>query len=465
MASVYRRGSKWYLKVKTASGRWVAQVSTAQNKTEAKRLAGDLERRYERERLGLEVLPAVGGSETLDSLLKWWLETHSAGKPSHEKNASTVKRHLIGSDLGALNLPEVTAARVEVFLQRAERHLGPQTVNHLRGFVSRAFSAARRAGRFMGANPVAGVRKRKIPRSLPDYLRAHEVAPVLAAVPAHWRPFFATAIYTGLRKGELIGLRKVDVDLVGSLLTVAHSYDRLTTKGGHTDAIPIARDLVPYLEDALAALPTSELVFPRADGTMMPASVQPEKVLRRALKRAGIVTGYHHVCRRKGCGYREAAPDADLRRCPKHNRKLWAVAECRPIRFHDLRHTTASLLLMAGASPAAVQRILRHGDPRITMGTYGHLAPDYLRTEIDRLSFGPPPSRSDDRARAAATAGSAPLVTSLVQGDSIRSEEPIGADAGAQALSALGAERDTGLEPATFSLGRRSLHVTRRNGP
>jgi integrase len=46
--------------------------------------------------------------------------------------------------------------------------------------------------------------------------------------------------------------------------------------------------------------------------------------------------------------------------------KLWPKALVRRIRFHDLRHATASLLLMAGANPAAVQRILRHSDPRIT---------------------------------------------------------------------------------------------------
>ena len=43
---------------------------------------------------------------------------------------------------------------------------------------------------------------------------------------------------------------------------------------------------------------------------------------------------------------------------------------------------------MAGANPAAVQRILRHSDPRITTEVYGHLVPDYLHAEIDRLTFG-----------------------------------------------------------------------------
>jgi hypothetical protein len=67
--------------------------------------------------------------------------------------------------------------------------------------------------------------------------------------------------------------------------------------------------------------------------------------------------------------------------------RLWPKPRVRHIRFHDLRHTTASLLMMAGANPAAVQRIMRHSEPRITTEVYGHLAPGYLRPEVDRLSF------------------------------------------------------------------------------
>jgi hypothetical protein len=66
-----------------------------------------------------------------------------------------------------------------------------------------------------------------------------------------------------------------------------------------------------------------------------------------------------------------------------------AEAEGPPIRFHDLRHTTASLLLQAGAPLHAVQRILRHRNPRMTANVYGHLSTDYLRAEIDRRRFNP----------------------------------------------------------------------------
>jgi integrase len=71
----------------------------------------------------------------------------------------------------------------------------------------------------------------------------------------------------------------------------------------------MARELVPYLRAAIDASP-SELVFPRPDGRMMSRQVQLELVLRRALRAAKILTGYRHVCRRRGCGYDELAPTA-----------------------------------------------------------------------------------------------------------------------------------------------------------
>jgi hypothetical protein len=55
----------------------------------------------------------------------------------------------------------------------------------------------------------------------------------------------------------------------------------------------------------------------------------------------------------------------------------------RPVRFHDLRHTTATLLLRSGVPLVVVQKMLRHRDPKLTEATYGHLATNFLRTEVN----------------------------------------------------------------------------------
>ncbi|MBZ4402218.1 tyrosine-type recombinase/integrase [Myxococcus sp. AS-1-15] len=69
--------------------------------------------------------------------------------------------------------------------------------------------------------------------------------------------------------------------------------------------------------------------------------------------------------------------------------KLWPRALPRLLRFHDLRHTTATLLLKAGVPLATVQRILRHSDPAITSVIYGHLDAKDMRKGLNLLAFGP----------------------------------------------------------------------------
>ena len=123
--------------------------------------------------------------------------------------------------------------------------------------------------------------------------------PLLAVLNPKWKPLFATAIYTGMRKGELFALRKADVDFDAGLIMVSRSHDRDIPKGGRAEAIPINSELVAYLKRAIAASP-SELVFPDEDGKMLPKHTALEHVLRRAMRRAGIVTGYVHKCRRQG---------------------------------------------------------------------------------------------------------------------------------------------------------------------
>jgi hypothetical protein len=78
-------------------------------------------------------------------------------------------------------------------------------------------------------------------------------------------------------------------------------------------------------------------------------------------------------------------PDGEQRRCPKCNMRMWPSAIPRPMRFHDVRHTTATLLLKAGVPIQHVQRIPRHANVRITVDTYGHLANEDLRAPLELL--------------------------------------------------------------------------------
>lgn len=85
---------------------------------------------------------------------------------------------------------------------------------------------------------------RSVRRTWYATLRAEEVPRLLAEVPAEWRPLFAAALWTGMRRGELFALRKYDVNLALGTITVQRSHQRDTTKGGHADLIPIAAPLL-----------------------------------------------------------------------------------------------------------------------------------------------------------------------------------------------------------------------------
>jgi hypothetical protein len=121
---------------------------------------------------------------------------------------------------------------------------------------------------------------------------------------------------------------------------------------------------------------------------MHPEDVKLDRVLHRALGRADVVTGYDHRCRRKGCGYSKEAPGNDPGRCPRCNMRLWAKPLPSHVRFHDVRHTTATLLLKIGVPLVTVQRILRHKDVRLTASTYGHLSIEDMREGLAHFPVG-----------------------------------------------------------------------------
>ena len=127
-------------------------------------------------------------------------------------------------------------------------------------------------------------------------------------------------------------------------------------------------------------------------------------------------------------------PDGTIRRCSKCNAKMWPSPISKPCTFHELRHTTATLLLAAGADLWAVQKMLRHTDAQVTTERYAHLVPGYLQEQITRLkliSFASPllPPAANDKGPT----------------------DPAGPNT--QGLREVGLERETGVEPATLSLG------------
>jgi integrase len=159
------------------------------------------------------------------------------------------------------------------------------------------------------------------------------------------RPLFACAIYTGMRLGELLNLKKTHVDLERLTITVeVGSQESKTTKGRKIRHIPISTAFYPYLAEAMASV--GDYVFPsKLKGLQKRHDVR--KAFQGALTRAGVE---------------------------------------RHVRLHDLRHAFASHFVMKGGDLLALKAILGHSDLQMVQ-RYAHLAPEHLRRGIDRLNF------------------------------------------------------------------------------
>ncbi len=397
MASIFGREGVWVIKWKNLSGKWVTERTKCATKAQAKNYANDLERHVEQQRNGLT--PVENDSKMNFGQLLEWYDTTYAHKMRSNSLRQSVEKHLRPT-LGELPLVDVTPAIIGALLNektkaiprtkttKASRPLSPKTINHLRAFIHRIFALATRADLWHRANPATLVERAKEPKRPPAWLRPEEVRAVIPEVPEFWRAMFATAVYTAMRRGELVALQKRDIDLRGDkpTITVCRSWEVDSTKSGEVRVIPVHPELMPFLVAAMKSS-TSELVFPRADGTMHTKEIDLADRLRSAMVRAGLVNGWVHKCRK--CGHHEKRQTADTRRCPDDNMKLWPSPVKRTERFHDLRHTTATLLLKAGTPLAVVQRLCGHSDPAITTEIYGHLEAEDARVHLGRLSFAP----------------------------------------------------------------------------
>jgi integrase len=205
-------------------------------------------------------------------------------------------------------------------------------------------------------NPCKGV-ERPIPAQTLDFLSKEEVRRLIEAAEAgattpegrRLHVGIALAVHAGLRKGELLGLRWIDLDFDTRRLTVARSY-ATTPKNGKSRHLKLPQVLIPLLRSWRGICPKSK------ESLVLPIR--------------GDLTKIHH--REVMLGLPELMEQIGLR------------AVLHP--WHQLRHTFASHFVMQGGSLLALSKILGHADVKVTM-IYAHLAPDFLGDEMDRLKF------------------------------------------------------------------------------
>ncbi|BDG04984.1 hypothetical protein AMOR_39800 [Anaeromyxobacter oryzae] len=340
---------------------------------EAQRRLHEYRERARRERQGIDAASTEWLRRPFSDLIDWWWDVH--GKTLKSVAVPIALNKHLRPDLGHLPLRELTTVVFRRWLADKEAAgLAPKTRNHLRWYALNVFELAReQGGPWAGRpNPVADVPRAKVVATPKKILEPAEWSAVLAQVQEEWRGPVALGLYAGLRAGEVFGLRKEDVDLRADIIMVARSWDAPRTKDGKSLPVPVAPGLKPFLVEAMKS--PGPFVFPQADGSMQPRDLRLGKMLRAAIREAGVVDGYEHRCRAWRCGWRERHQTADLpEACPRCGKAaLWARPLPRHVTFHGTRHSFGTAVVRS-AGLAVAQKLLRHSDPRLTANTYTHL--------------------------------------------------------------------------------------------
>lgn len=388
MAYAFRRGARFYMGWVDAHGVERKRACAAATLTEARRMAEELERKAERQRLGLEA------EARADVLFADAVEEHLAALPPDFASKQTLAGRLRGRvvpHLGKMRCREVTAADVRRMLA-ANADVSPQTREHLRVAVQAVFTFLRQ-GRRVDGNPAAELGKVKVPRRKPRYLEVEDIPRLLAAVPEQHRPVFAFCLGTGARKGEAFALEWRHVHEERGYVELEGSHERPSTKGGASRTVPLAEWLVALLRVQRKAA-KSRFVFPGPDGERQARWVALHRIMKAALKRAGLVDGYEVRCVTRGqlraCGYRERRQDPGVSlECPRcGQRTLQVEGVPLPITFHSLRSTWATWAYAHTRDIRFVQLVLGHTDARVTE-RYAAVVDEHLLTLANRVRLGP----------------------------------------------------------------------------
>jgi len=330
----------------------------------AKRALSKLQAEAEEVRVGLRPPPAP--DRTFGELCDYWIEHRASRKKSAKHDESIIRRHLRPT-FGHLKVEDVTLEEVDRFRKKVcpderdfsislkERKLrgivSPKTLHNI---LTLLISMLNMAVDLNWVKSRPNVKKPKLPRVGYSYLRTEDdVKKFLVAAREEKQGVFElyyTAIYTGMRAGELLGLQWSAVDFKRRLVTVRRSYAS-TTKTDETRYVPLLDVLLPVLREWKLRCTSDTWVFPSEVGTMQLPSA---RVLQETLKRV-----------------REESE------IPYY------------FKFHDLRHTFASHWMMGGGDLFRLQKVLGHKSTEMTQ-RYAHLSPHAF--EQDYGILGDPPA-------------------------------------------------------------------------
>jgi integrase len=360
MAKEKRRGHGEGAIFQRQDGRWVARIVLPNGKrkdyyTKSRRDAAA------RLRSALKALDdgltLETGRQTVATYLEKWLT--ASVKPSVKvrtyENYESIVRVRVVPRIGTKQLTKLTALDLQaLYTDLSDAGLSPRSVHHTHRVLHRAFGQAVKWN-LLARNPCDGATAPRPQRAEMKVLTPEQVRAFLSATakhPAH--ALYTLAITTGMRVGELLGLQWGDVDLDAGHLTIQRALQQQNSAG---------------------------LVF---------VTPKTTKSRRRILLSQRAIDALRTHRDRQTFQRKQLGPewrDIDLVFAgpfgrpidPSWSRQMFYAAldgvGIPRVRFHDLRHTAATLALLQGVHPKVVSDMLGHGSVGLTLDTYSHLLP------------------------------------------------------------------------------------------
>ncbi len=311
--------------------------------------------------------------QTLAQFLTDWLENsqkQSVRPRTYERYEELVRLH-IAPALGRYELQKLSAQHLQAFYaKKSEEGLSATTINHFHNVLHKALDTAMKWN-LVARNVCDLVSPPRRKQFEVHPLTLEQVHKLLSVVEGHeMEALFKLALATGLRRGEMMGLKWLDINFDAGVLQVRRILSRVPSKmpgKGYVEAEPKTQKsrrsivIAPFALEALkqhrerqleaklqagTAWQEHDYVFCTSIGTHLNPTRDMLDQLKALLKKAGL-------------------PD---------------------IRFHDLRHSAATLLLSVGVHPKVVQEVLGHSQISITMDVYSHVLPGMQQDAMSRLN-------------------------------------------------------------------------------
>lgn len=278
-----------------------------------------------------------------DVLLEWWDDYKMTLRPStaHTKEVY-IKAHIV-PELGEVGVKKITPEILKEFVKKlVKKRLASSTIEKIFSIVKAALSWMAEKG-YIKTNPAQEVVLPKVEPTEVEAFSIDEVFSILEAASPKWfRNAIEISFRTGMRRGEIFGLKWADIDFENRLLQIKRTVS--------------------------ATKVNERLVGPPKTNSSIRAVMLDDELL-------WLLKGLKEIAQSEWVIENSRGVPPSPWRVPEYMKAACIKAGVKPRKFHALRHTHATIGLTAGVNPKIIQERLGHSKVGTTLGVYSHCIP------------------------------------------------------------------------------------------